>query len=104
MVTLDQIVADPQQAETLSPEERLRLQRQCAALSLILLTSAPAAERREPDRTLSVAQVAEKLNVSEFWVRDHKETDLKSARVRLGAAVRFSEAGIEELIRRRSGE
>lgn len=103
---LNELLRDPARIRALSASERQQLQQQLAALSLILATSAPAPSQNghQPDLALTPEQVAERLNATVWWVREHASTELKSARLKLDGLLRFSDQKLGEIIRRRSGE
>lgn len=101
MTDLATILADPAQAEQLSPQERKQLRRQCVTL-MWALSEEPESNGAH-DVLLTAEQVAERLNLSVGWVRDNTKTELKSVRVELGHAVRYSENALNELIQKRRG-
>lgn len=105
MSVLDDLAENPALAASLSPDECDRLLAQCAAM-ILLLSKTPRQKPPAalPDQMLTAKEVAMRLNLSEAWVRDHAETDLRSVRVTLGGALRFSARALDVLIQNRRGD
>ncbi len=106
---LEELVADPEQFGVLDAHTTRVLKTQ-AITALILLHSrdldAARAEtvvhtQQRRDRLLDVVQAAEKLGVKPDWLYRHHPN--LAFRVRHGKLLRFSELGIEDYIRKRSG-
>ncbi len=106
---LEELVADPEQFGVLDAHTTRVLKTQ-AITALILLHSrdldAARAEtvvhtQQRRDRLLDVIQAAEKLGVKPDWLYRHHPN--LPFRVRHGKLLRFSELGIEDYIRKRSG-
>jgi hypothetical protein len=86
--------------ESLDPSDAAAV---LAAVAARLATSRPEPAQYGHDRTLTAQQVAERLNMTVSWVRENSTSWLKSARLEVGGAVRYSEQALEELIRKRRG-
>lgn len=101
---LNELLRDPARIRALSASDRQQLIQQCTAL-ILAAASAPALQNgHQPDLALTPEQVAERLNATVWWVREHASTELKSARLKLDGLLRFSDQKLGEIIRRRSGE
>jgi predicted DNA-binding transcriptional regulator AlpA len=106
---LEELVADPDRLRVLDIETALVLRAQAlAALNLLhgfdLQSRSKFVEdrdRRRADRLLNVREAAEKLGFKPDWLYHHHGEF--PFRVRHGRALRFSELGIEDYIRKRRG-
>jgi len=102
---LNELLRDPARIRALSASDRQQLIQQCTALILAAASApAPTQNGQQPDLALTPEQVAERLNATVWWVREHASTELKSARLKLDGLLRFSDQKLGEIIRRRSGE
>ncbi len=106
---LEELVADPERVRVLDIDTALVLKAQAlAALTLLhgfdlqwRSRFIEGRDRGRADRLLNVQEAAQKLGYKPDWIyRHHPELPF---RVRHGKLLRFSELGIEEYIRKRSG-
>jgi hypothetical protein len=104
---LEELLADPEQIGVLDAQTTRVLKTQ--AISVLLLLNSldldtacvrSEAKTERGDRLLNVIQAAEKLCAKPDWLYRHRELPF---RVRQGRALRFSELGIEDYIRKRRG-
>lgn len=103
--TLDELAADPTKAAALPPQARQTLAlRAVAALAALAVAPAPAIpspEAPDQERLLDVGEAARRLGVSRDWL--YRRASRLPFTVRLGRAVRVSEAGLARYIRQRQG-
>ena len=103
--TLDELAADPTKAATLPPGARqalvLRAAAALAALAVAPPPATPASEAPDRERLLDVAEAADRLGVSRDWL--YRRAGRLPFTVRLGRAVRVSDAGLARAIRQRQG-
>lgn len=99
---LARVLAEPQGAAALTPEEALHAARQAAELHLELArraaTPLPRVESAEPGRLLTPDEAAVRLGVTRRWLYDNAKR-LPFARKLSRKMLRFHEAGLERYIR-----
>ncbi len=102
---LDELAADPTKAAALPPEARqallLRAVVALAALAVAPSPAIPLPESSDQERLLDVGEAARRLGVSRDWL--YRRANRLPFTVRLGRAVRVSEAGLARYIRQRQG-
>jgi predicted DNA-binding transcriptional regulator AlpA len=104
-LTIEDLIDDPGQVETLSYGETVDMLARLVALQPILIgrLASLGSEKKEikSDNLLNVAEASERLGMSPDWLYRHaKELPFTK---RIGPRqLRFSEAGIEKYIKNRS--
>jgi predicted DNA-binding transcriptional regulator AlpA len=106
MPTLTDLLGDPAKISALTMDAIAELRGQIAKLDTLLLSSLLTGEQPQPgidgDRLLTAAEAARKLGATEDWLYRHAST--LPFTVRVGKKhLRFSETGIEQYIRQRTG-
>lgn len=105
--TLDDIVAHPERAGSLSAEVTSALLVQIVSLQTLLLgqllreRTATTTSAKEEDRLLTVEEAAQKLGATTDWL--YRQAATLPFTVRMSRHVRFSERGVERWIKARLG-
>lgn len=104
-VTIQEIVEDPKRIDELEEQKIPFLMTQLATvqtnLACRMIRSISSSQKSGEDRILTLDEAAERLNVSRSWL--YRRSKRLPFVVRTGRKVGFSERGLQEFIRKKTG-